>query len=82
MESIRLNTSAHKNPETAKPGTIAAASIIRSALITNMKSPKVNTVSGRVNIMNKGRTSALIRPSTSATTRATKKPVIATPGNI
>jgi len=80
-ERMRLKINAHKKPETLNPGTIYAVNIIRRALITKIKSPKVNTVIGKVITINNGLTNALISPKTKATTRATKKPDTVTPGN-
>ena|SRR3989338_6154398 len=81
-ERTKLKMSAQRKPETAKPGTMASASIMSKAFITKIKRPRVSTVIGRVRIMSKGFTSALISPSTSANTRATKKLDTVTPGNI
>ncbi len=46
-ESTIENKSAHQKPSTAKPGTIRAASKIKSALMTSEKSPSVKIVIGR-----------------------------------
>lgn len=68
-----LNISAHQNPSTLNPWTKFAASKIISALITNVKSPKVKMLIGSVRIRSMGLRTAFITPKTSATTRAATK---------
>ncbi len=80
MVKTKLNTRAHKNPSTENPGTMFAASSIKSACITNVKSPKVRIVIGKVKIIKIGFKIALKIPMTSAAIRAAVKFVTCTPG--
>ena len=52
--------------EIVKPLTTADTSINTKALITNKNRPIVTTVSGNVNRINKGLTTALAKPNKSA----------------
>lgn len=74
--------SAETNPLTAKPGTKLLARIIRKALITKVKRPKVKIVKGRVKKISIGFRIAFIIPRTTATTIAVKKLSTDTPGRI
>ena len=61
-----LAKKAVQNPASTKPLTSSATSIKTNALITNRNNPMLNSVSGRVNKMSKGRTIAFARPNTKA----------------
>ena len=63
-----LAKKAVQNPETLKPLTSDATSKIISALITSKNRPKVSSVSGKVNRINKGRTIAFAKPNNKADT--------------
>jgi hypothetical protein len=78
-ERTIAKSSATKNPPTAKPGTIEAASMIRSALMTIENNPSVRTLIGKVNSTISGLINMLIRPITSAAKSAPMK-VTLTPG--
>lgn len=54
--------------EIVKPLTTADTSINTKALITNKNRPIVTTVSGNVNTINRGLTTALAKPNRSAAT--------------
>lgn len=53
-ESNKLNNNALHHPSTLKPGTKSDAHFIISTLITIRKSPRVNSVIGKVSIMSIG----------------------------
>ena len=61
-----LAKNAVQKPAKLKPLTSFATSIKTSALITNRNRPIVSTVSGKVNTINSGLTSALAKPNTKA----------------
>lgn len=73
------NHNAGQNPVTSKPSTIFEASIIKRALITKEKSPKVMIVSGRARIFTTGLIKIFIIPKTIAKTIEPKR-VTVTPG--
>ncbi len=79
--STRLKISAARKPSTLKPGTIADVSMISIALITNVKSPSVMTLTGSVRMTMIGLMNALTAPSTTAATSAEKTPTV-TPGTM
>lgn len=68
------------NPRTSKPGTIKAVALIKKALITKVKSPKVRILIGKVKITITGLMKALMIPKTSATIKAVKKELTLKPG--
>ena len=61
-----LAKKAVQNPESLKPWTSLATSIIISALTTKTNNPNVTMVSGNVRISRIGRSTALTKPNTSA----------------
>src|SRR3990167_3634676 len=67
-------------PTTSKPGTIKAVALIKKALITNVKSPRVRIFIGNVKITITGFIKALMIPRTSATIRAVTKELTLNPG--
>jgi hypothetical protein len=71
---------ADQNPFTAKPGTKKVANLSISAFITKRKIPKVRIEIGRVRIFNINPSVALIRPITTAASRADQKFLISNPG--
>ena len=73
-------TNAQRNPSMVKPGTMALASITRSAFMTKANNPKVTMVSGRVRRRSIGRRITLIMPKIMANTNAEAKPETWTPG--
>ena len=66
-ESIILNKSAPKNPSILKPSTNFAHNAIIAAFMTNINSPSVKTVNGKVNKTNIGFTKTFNNPNTIAT---------------
>jgi len=82
MDNSKLNKSAHQKFLTVNPGTIALASIISRAFMTNVNSPRVRIFIGRVRIMRTGFINAFIRPITKAATIAAIKPETSAPGRI
>ena len=81
IDKIKLKSSAHQKLSTINPGMIKSASNIISALITNKKSPSVNTVMGMVKTINKGFKVALNKAKSAATRIAVKKFSTKTPGS-
>lgn len=73
MDKTILKRRAHQNPSTLNPGTRFAAKRIINALITNVNKPKVKMLIGSVRIRRIGFKTALIIPSTTATTSAVTK---------
>src|SRR5580700_6632003 len=67
---------------TWKPGTRADANFSIKALITNQKRPKVIKVRGKVRILSRTPTVALMKPITSAAIRAATGPLTEIPGTI
>ena len=78
-ESTIANQNAGQKPRTVKPGTMFDARIIKSALITKEKRPRVTTVSGNVKTKRMGFKNILINPRTTARISAPKI-VTVTPG--
>lgn len=79
---MRLKSNACQNPDTKNPFTIVLASSTSSALMTNVNSPRVRIVIGRVSKRRIGLINTLSSPSTSATSKAVQSPPIETPGKI
>jgi hypothetical protein len=69
-EKIIANQKAGQNPDTAKPGTIYDAIITNKAFITRENIPKVRIFNGSVSKKTIGFINTLIKPSTTASTRA------------
>jgi hypothetical protein len=69
-------------PDTANPGVIYAASINRSALITNVNSPSVSRFIGSVRNITSGRTNIFMKPITIAAINAATKLLTKIPGTI
>ena len=66
-KAIKIPTKkAVQNPESLKPLTSLATSIIMNALRTNANRPRVSNVSGNVRMSKIGRRTALTNPSMSA----------------
>lgn len=80
-ESIIEKKSADQKSETANPGTIDAASIIRSAFMTRINRPNVISVTGSVSSINNGLKNVLINPRTIASTKTAVSPDTTTPGS-
>jgi len=76
-----LNSKAHQNPATLKPGTIHEVSIINKALITKVKSPSVKIFIGSDKTSKIGFIKAFNIPITKATSNATTKVETDTPGS-
>ena len=79
IEELKAN--AHQKPSTIKPGIIALAIRMTTALITSKNKPRVNTVTGMVMITISGLIVTLNKARTAATNRAQKKLVTCTPGS-
>ena len=77
-----LKSSAHQNPLTLNPFTRLLTRSTKSAFITNIKSPKVTTVMGRVNKSKSGFKNTFITPKTTATIRVVTIESTSTPGRI
>jgi hypothetical protein len=75
-----LNNIAHKNPSTLNPGTNALTRSTMIPLMTNVNSPSVIIVTGRVKIIRIGLRIAFATPKTTATTTAVIKLETCTPG--
>lgn len=71
-----------KKLSTLKPLTICDASITSTALITNVKSPKVRALIGSVSTKRTGFINAFRIPNTKAATRAAEKLLTSTPGSM
>lgn len=80
-DRIKLNSRAYQKLVTWKLSTIALASWIIMAFITNRNNPSVNIVIGIDRISNTGFTRKFNSPSTMATIMAVPKPFTCTPGN-
>lgn len=80
-EITMLNNIARQKPATSNPGTIQATSITSKALITNVKSPRVKMLIGKVKIIKIGLIIAFTIPKTSATNNAAIKVETVTPGS-
>lgn len=65
---------ADQKPAISKPGTMAEASIRRSAFRASAKIPSVNIVMGRVSKKRMGFTTVFMTPIASAATNAAKYP--------
>jgi hypothetical protein len=78
-ETTIENKNAAQNPDTEKPGTIASANKIKSALITRENNPKVIIVIGKVRIKITGLINILIIAITTAKIIAPNN-VTVTPG--
>lgn len=72
--------SAATNPLISNPGTIMAVRRTMRAVITKLKRPRVTRLIGNVKSKTIGRITVLTNPKTTATTIATKKFSIWTPG--
>ena len=79
-QSKKAPINAGINPRTSKPGTIKAVVLIKKALITKVKSPKVRILIGKVKITITGFIKALMIPKTSATIKAVTKELTLKPG--
>lgn len=79
-ERATLKRSAHQKFAISNPGTIALAAQMSNAFRTNAKSPKVTIVRGNVSMRRSGRRNPFMKPSTTATTSATRKLSTVTPG--
>ena len=79
-QSTKAPIQAGIKPTTSKPGTIKAVILIKKALITNVKSPKVRILIGKVKITITGFMKALMIPKTSATIKAVTKELTLNPG--
>ena len=79
--STSAKKSAVQNPVTTNPGTMADASITRSALMTSEKKPKVMSVMGNVRISKMGRINRFNAASTTAAIMAPES-VTLIPGTI
>lgn len=66
-QSITAAIKAGTNPETTKPGTMAATSNIKIAFMTNVNRPSVKILIGNVNITSIGLIMAFATPNNSAT---------------
>ena len=77
---VKAPIRAGKNPLISKPGTTKAVALIKKALITNVKSPKVRILIGNVKITITGLIKALMIPRTSATISAVTKELTLNPG--
>src|SRR5260363_240480 len=64
---------ADQKSATSKPFSIQAANWKSSALITKIKRPSVIIVTGKVSSTSSGRINALIKPTTTAATKAVTK---------
>lgn len=82
IDNTKLRIKAHRNPSTLNPGTKFAAKRIKNAFITNVKSPSVIMLIGKVNSSRIGFKIALIIPITRAAMRAAVKLCTCTPGKI
>jgi len=81
MVSTTLKISAQPNPFTRNPGTMAATSKITKAFITQVKSPRVKMLIGKVKNNKIGLIKVLTKPSTIAAPKADQTPTC-TPGRI
>lgn len=81
MASTMLKSRAEPKPETLNPGTIALASMMMSALMTNVKSPNVRIFTGNVRRTMSGLIKAFKRPRTIAVNIADNIPTVA-PGRM
>lgn len=79
-ERTRENASAHQNPSTKNPGTMADATKTSTAFITKVNIPKVIIFIGSVRITRIGLINVLNTPITTAITTAVKKFLMSTPG--
>jgi len=79
-QSKKAPIKAGTKPTTSKPGTIKAVALIKKALITKVKSPRVRIFIGNVKITITGFMNALMIPKTSATIRAVTKELTLNPG--
>lgn len=80
-DNIKLNNSAHQKLATENPVIRLSTSKIMSALMTNVKSPKVRIVTGSVNIMRIGLRMVFTIPKTTATITAVRNESTVTPGS-
>lgn len=78
-ERTILNSIAQPNPATSNPGTILLTKSTNSPFMIKEKIPNVKRFIGRVKIVTTGFIKALIIPSTTATTTASKKLATFTP---
>lgn len=76
-----LNSTAHQKLATVNPGTIASASRMRNALMTNKNNPKDIIVTGKVRMKRIGLTINCNRLITKATIMAVPYPATSTPGS-
>lgn len=74
-----LKNKAVQNPFTSNPSTKWSHNRMIIALITNKKSPRVKTVTGKVNNTNTGFTKKFNNPSTIATINAVENSSTTTP---
>lgn len=82
MDNTRLKSKADIKPSTLNPGTIASTIKITKAFKTNVNKPSVIMFTGKVSMMRIGFINVLTTASTTYTTIAVKKSLIATPGII
>jgi hypothetical protein len=80
IESTIPKTKAHKKLSIVKPGTSWLTKIINKAFNTNVKTPRVKILIGRVKIISIGFKNALIIPKIKATTKEVVKLATWTPG--
>ncbi len=78
-ETMMLNSKAENQPSTLKPGTISAAHLMMSILMTNRNNPNVKMVIGIVRITKNGFTKLFSNPNTAATKIAVRVLSICTP---